>query len=327
MNEISFQDSPSGRLAEILTELLTRLRLSSSLDSGRLVLPPFLTRLETASRLLAHAGTRENYPGFQRLGSVLPEFISFVEENPGRYPLELDRPLEILADHLETLLAEIDKGESTASVGEDSRWGEIHSRFESAGTAPAVMEDLEQALDRWETGDGSAGRVPWDAEELRRRWASLRRRGDRLFEKPILTAPPVSEGLLTIQGQNAVCGLLLDSPFQRDQLLQKIRLTGSRAVVLDCPEQAVELALEGSLGLVLLGDNLEPTRNLEKILAVLRTERLGTPESPTCCILVSGSRPGCDERNRRAVALGAAGNWAPPFETTDLQKILDLAAR
>ncbi|MBU8869416.1 MAG: hypothetical protein KOO60_00955 [Gemmatimonadales bacterium] len=320
MSDISSQNSHPDRLAGHLTELVTRLRLSSSVDSGRLVLPPFLTRLEMGSRLLVHAGVMAKDPGFQRLNKAILEFAFFVKENPGRYLREFDRPLDLLVEHVEFLLAEIDAGEPIEAAGADPRWLEIICCFESTGPSWAVMQNLEQALDQWETANHDPGIGFEDAEALHRRWVSLRCRGDRLFEKPIITFPSRPDASLNIQGRRVVCGLLLDSSFQRDHLLEKIKLSGGRAVALVYPEQAWELVDGGSEGLVLLGDNMEPTRNLERIIADLRSR---TSKIVTRCILVSGSKPGRNVAQDRAVILGASGAWTPPFDLQDLQGILD----
>ncbi len=186
------------------------------------------------------------------------------------------------------------------------------------------MTDLEQALNRGELAGlgagGQAGAQAGGAEELHRRWMALRSQGDRMFEKPVLAFSSGSGQLLTFQGRIAVCGLLLDSSFQRDQLLDKIRQSGGKVEVLAGPGQALELIEKGHDSLVLLGDNLEPTRNLEKILAALPTR---SSVSSICCVLVSGSRMSLDESQKRADSLGAAGAWVPPFELANLQRILD----
>ena len=307
-------------IAEHLTELDHRLRLSSSPDTGRLVLPPFLIRLRTASRLLAHADRMTRNPCFPALDRALSGFVGFVDENPGRIPRDLDGPLEFLAEVLESRLIDVDSGKSITSVAENPIWATVLARFQTTGSSRAIVRELEQLLDRWEEVTRKSALQPDESEVLHRSWLEARRRGDRLFEQPILASPVDKPGVLKIEGLAATCALLVDSPFQRDHLLQKIRAGGSSAIPLDNAEHAIRLAAESSGCLVLLGDNLEPSRNLERIVAKLSDE---TSFGSVRCILVSGGRPGQDVPHRRANALGAAGTWSSPFDLEDLQRTLD----
>jgi hypothetical protein len=322
MTETSSQNSHPARLAESLTELVTRLRLSSLPPSGRLVLPTYPQRLAIAGRLLVHAGARAQDERFIPLSQVLETFNDWVAEEPARCPRRLDRSFEILVEFLESLLVEIDAGGTVATAGSDQRWEVVRAEFGGQGSSRSVIADLARIMDRWEASPGRQG-PDAAAEALHRSWTLLRRRGDALFQEPILPVAASHDSVLSVQGRAAIFGLLLDSPFQRDEILGKIQGAGSRALVLNGPAEAAKMIETQTETLVLLGDNLEPSRNLERVLSLLPSV---WPGEPRRCVLVCGSLAGRIDPQRRAEALGAVGAWAPPHQLEDLRRVLVGAA-
>lgn len=288
MTETSSQYSHPDRLAVVLTELVTRLRLSFSPFPARLVVSLVPQRLATAGRLLVLAGSRQKNERFLPLSRALEEFHQWSAANPGRCPRSLDRPLESLAEFLESLLVEIDQGTAVGEVGADSRWLRLLAEFSPQHDSAGEIADPGGVL-------------------------------DRLFRRPVLPAAPPAVAELTIRGQRVEFGLLLDSHFQRDEVADRIQSAGSPARLLAEPSAAAEWIERKSGSAVLLGDNREPTRNLERVLTLLSS---APPRPRRACVLVCGSPVNGMDPGRRAEVLGAVGAWASPHRLEDLQNVL-----
>ncbi len=322
MNEFNLSEPEPGPglLADYLAELLKRFRHFSGPLEPAPGMGSHLARIRVSARLLA-ALDRPSGPvaeGFIHLGGVLGEWVTFFESSPKSFPLHLAFPLERLADYLEELLARRDQGVSTAELIRDVGWRAVLASFRHAGTPLATLEEVEDLFRRWGRRWTDENLTPVQEQRLRRRWLSLRKRGDVLFKNDGGREPWAEDLNDPVRGSPEIL-LLVDSTFRRDQIRDKLTDRDFR-VELSCdPAQALEFLAAGSVPRAVLCDNLEPTRHLACLREGL-SSLPGAADIPLVLVVGSSFAGAADEE--RARSLGAVAAWREPFDPVDLNRIL-----
>jgi len=309
-----------GRLADYLAELLKRFRHFSGPTEAAPGAVSNLARIKVSARLLgaldrSHGPTAES---FLRLGSVLGEWVAFVESSPESLPLHLVFPFERLSDYLEELLAKRDQNVPAAELVEDRGWRTALDSFRHAGTPLAILGEVDDLLNRWGRHWTDANLTPVQEQQLHRRWLSLRKRGDILFRVD------AGRESLTLDPHGSAFGfplvlLLVDSTFRRNQIKDKLSDRDYRVEIPCDTAQTLEFLSTGPSPRAVLCDNLEPTRHLSKIRAGM-SALPGVANIPL--VLVAGGPLAGSMDKARARTLGADAVWKEPFDHADLSRIL-----
>jgi len=322
MNEINPSDMipGPGPLADYLAELLKRFRHFSGPHEPAPGLASHVARVKVSARLLTalERSPGRTSEGFVRLGGVLAEWVIFFEASPESFPLHLVSPVQRLADYLEELMARRDRGEPTIDLNRDPGWVSVLASFQHAGTPLAVLEDVEDLFSRWGRRWSDENLTPVQEQQLRRRWLSLRKNGDVLFQ---------SDGSWKLREndlRNSAPGLpeillLVDSVFRRDEIRDKLTDRDYRVEIPCDTNQALELLAAGPAPRAILCDNLEPTRHLACLRDGLSSLEGGT-KIPL--VLVVGSTLAGAVDDERARSLGAVAAWREPFDPVELSRIL-----
>jgi len=317
--------SGPGHLADFLAELLKQFRHFSSPVEPIPEMATQLARIKVAARLLSALQVPSGpvAESFVRLGGVLEEWVAFFDASPESYPHHLTSPLEQLADYLEDLMARRDKGVSPTELAGDDRWGGILASFRHAGTPLAVLEDVESLFRKWNGRWTDQNLTPLQEQQLRRRWLSLRMRGDVLFYRDG-GHQAWAEDVRGPAGDSPEILLLVDSSFRRDQIRDKLTDRGFRVEIPCDPTQALEFLASGPAPQAILCDHLEPTRHLACVTEGL--SRMPVAANIPLVLVVGSSLAGPADQER-AFSLGAVAAWREPFDPMDLKRILQRLAQ
>ena len=320
MNGNNQTDIGPGQLADFLAELLQRFRHFCGTPETVSGMASHLTRIKVSARLLTalagSSGSRGD--GFARLGGVLGEWVACFESSPESFPLHLHSPLERLADYLEEILAWRDQGDPASGLAADGGWSAVLASFRHAGTPLAVLEDVDDQFRRWGYRWNVDNLTPVQERQLYRRWLSLRKKGDVLFQTGG-GGDHLDEGGSGPGRSAPLLLLLVDSTFRRDQITEKLAGHDYRLEVPCDPGQTLEFLTSGSVPRAVLCDNLEPTRHLDRVRDGLAA---GTATVTVPLVLVVGSSSTGAADLQRAKSLGAEGAWREPYDPADLQRIL-----
>lgn len=319
MNRENQKEIGPGQLADLLAELLEQFRhFCGSLETVP-GMASHMVRIKVAARLLSAlaetSGARGK--GFSRLGGVLGEWVECFESTPESFPQHLNSPLERLADFLEEILAQGDRGFGAGELAADAGWRAAVASFRHAGTPLAVLEDVDDQLRRWGYRWNADNLTPVQEQQLNRRWLRLKERGDVLFRSGSVPGGPAdSPG--RVAGSPQVV-LLVDSTFRRDQITEKLTDHEYRVEIPCDPGQALEFMAAGNVPRAVLCDNLEPTRHLVRVRDGLAEGAY--PEKVPLVLIVGGSSNEMADL-QRAKSLGAMGAWREPYDPADLHRIL-----
>lgn len=301
------------RLAQRLTELEDQLRLSVYPEGGALQPQPALGRLESAARLLGSLESRCPGCGWHLLAEAATRLCNTARAHPERLPAAWGSGIERTAHCLECVLAELDDGLDVRRAAE-----RIVPVAWSAGAEDPTAAELAQWSERlmgWEQ-QGLPAESDAVLRERAAMWREIRGRGDALFRAPLAGADrPRSGERLAAAGVQL--GLLLTSPFQRQQLAERIQ--GLNVHHFFDPAGVVAWLKQEPQHAILLADNLEPSRHLERLLAQLPALPHRTPER---CLLVAGALSPARPQGRRHLPTGADGVWAPPYSLDDLAALI-----
>lgn len=309
-----------GLVADHLAELLQRFRLFSGATGSAGDLASSLARLRISARLLPDVGRQAGSAaeGFIRLGGVLTEWVARFESIPESIPPYLGPPFRRLADYLEELMVQRDQGIPAGNLAGDEGWLTVLASFRSAGTPLAVLEDVDDLLRKWGGQWSDANLTPAQDQMLRRRWLSLREKGDLLFD-----GDRSREGTGRVREDlfpgAPVVHLLVDSTQRRDQIRERLAGRGFGVEVPRDPDQALEFLTTGPAPRAVLCDDLEPTRHLASLKRKLRDH---PSKADTPLVLVVGHSLSRQADARRAQALGAVGFWPEPYYPVELSGIL-----
>lgn len=300
-------------LAQRLTELEDQLRLSIWPAGGSLLAHPALGRLESAARLLGELETGDPGSGWKQLAAAASRFAATARAHPDRLPTAWGSGVERAARNLESVLAELDRGLDVRHAAD-----RVAPAAWPAGGEDAPRSELEQwkaTLAAWE----QEGLPVAGDETLRNRaglWREIRDRGDALFRAP-LTRTSRPRGSEQLADAGLQLGLLLASPFQRQQLAE--RLADLDVLHFFDPDEMAVWLEQGPQRAVLLADNLEPSRHLERLL-----ERLGSLPHAGLerCLLVAGALAPARPQGRRSLPAGVDGVWTPPYTLDDLNTLI-----
>ncbi len=320
MNVFNQRDNGPGQLADYLAELLQRFRHFCGTRETVSGMASHLTRIKVSARLLTaldeSSGSRGE--GFARLGGVLGEWVTCFESSPESFPIHLYSPLERLADYLEEILARRDQGVPASELAADGGWSAVLASFCHAGTPLAVLEDVDDQFRRWGARWDVDSLTPVQERQLYRRWLSLRKRGDVLFQVGGRRNHLEEDGPGSDRGAPLLL-LLVDSTFRRDQITEKLAGHVFRVEIPCDPGQTLEFLAAGSLPRAVLCDNVEPTRHLDRVRDGLAE---GTAAGTVPLVLIVGSSSTGAADLQRAKSLGAEGAWREPYDPADLQRIL-----
>jgi len=320
MNDFENNRTASGLLAKYLAELRTRLRRSLVRPPADAAAPTVLPALAVAGRLLTAAVSNSSPPArdLLELGNQVAELAEQLGATPGLGRPGLDRSLERLAESLEGALERFDDGVSLPEVAGDPVWLRVLESFRGAGTHLAVMSELLDALEEWESNHADASFDPTQEQELADRWRRLRSYGDALFcSGPGERAAPETE--TAVAGDSVGILILVDSPFRREPLAAKLEAAGFEIELATDPADAAARFLAGAGAGGILCDNQEPANNLVRLRAALDAVE---PALSPRLVLVTG-RPGPATADARRIrALGAVGSWFEPYALEELERIL-----
>jgi CheY-like chemotaxis protein len=274
-------------------------------------------RLRVASDLLV---ARTGAGSLTRLGSALSQLMAGLGDVPGRLPAHLLPPLTLLADHLGELFTRHDAGEDLDRLGADPRWDAVLAAFLNAGSVLQALDLIEEQMQAWSRRYGEAEISASQDEALRQRWALLRGFGDTLFGQETslpAAADPVADPARRLAGHHVL--LLLDSPFRRAQLRDRLQAAGCFVEI--ARDAAGLLARAGTSEApdILLCDNLEPSLHLTTVRAALPN---ADGQSGPALVLLASSAGSPASLRERARIVGARGTWAEPFRPEDLASIL-----
>lgn len=302
-----------GLVADHLAELLQRFRLFTGTTGSTGDLASCLARLRISARLLPDVGRQagSTAEGFVRLGGVLTEWVARFESIPESIPPYLGPPFRRLADYLEEVMIQRDQGIPAGTLAADEGWLTVLASFRSAGTPLEVLEDVDDLLRKWGGQWSDTNLTPAQEQMLRRRWVSLREKGDLLFgggrsREDLFPGAPVVH-------------LLVDSTLRRDQIREKLSGRGFGVEVPRDPDQALEFLTTGPAPRAVLCDDLEPTRHLVRLKRKLRDH---PSKTAIPLVLVVGQSMSRQADARRAQALGAVGFWPEPYYPVELNGIL-----
>ncbi len=320
MNGIEKKEIGPGQLADYLAELLQQFRHFCGTLETVPGMVSHLTRIKVSARLLTAlagpSGSRDE--GFARLGGVLGEWATCFDSSPESFPIHLYSPLERLADYLEEILARKDQGVPAADLAADGGWSAAVASFRHAGTPLAVLEDVDDQFRRWGYRWNADNLTPLQEQQLHRRWLSLRKKGDALFQPGAGPGRHDEDRSGPDRGASLFL-LLVDSTFRRDQISEKLAKHDFRVEIPGDHGQMLDFLAAGSEPRAVLCDNLEPTRYLSRVRDGLAAGP-GTVKVPLV-LIVGGSSSLASDR-QRAMSLGAEGAWREPYDPADLHRIL-----
>jgi len=320
MDDTNAPTSYPGLLAGHLAKLHHRLRhlhVDGDLTGPMAAAGPaysVASRLRVSAAMLADPAvchTAAQAP-LQRLGVVLGEFVSGLGNPPARLPAYLLPALEYLADFLQHLFQEFDSGLEMTEACTDPKWQLVISAIIWAGTPLQTGDDIEMLLGTWHDQYGQGTLSATTSQQLRDRWLRLRDYGDQLWGTD-------TDNKADIVG-HAV--LLLDSPFRRDQLIERLQRGGwTVETAVDCARVLNRLAAPRPPDIVIC-DNLEPSQHLAEVCRELASSAI--PGRRPSLVLVASAAANASSQRERALNLGAHCAWSEPFRLTDLQAGLAL---
>ena len=314
-----------GLLADYLAELLERFRLFSGLSEPVPGMASHLARLKISARLLAAVGPIPGHigEGFVRLGGVLAEWVARFESSPESFPPYLVFPLGLLADFLEELLVRRDQGVAPVDLAGDPGWEGVLMSFRHAGSPLAVLDEVEGHFRKWGRRWSESNLTPAQSRRLQRRWLSLRKKGDALFDAADKQSLGKEDPWDLGDGPEEIL-LLVDSAFRRDEIREKLSDRNYRVEMPCDPAQALEFVTTGPPPRAVLCDNLEPTRHLTRMKEGLALVPKG---ANIPLVLVVGSSLAGTADLDRARKLGAAAAWREPFDPVEFNRILQRLSR
>ena len=330
-------------LTRRLRDLLTNLRaFPRAGERGRV--PPSLPRAVVGARLLAAASEAGGEASLSHWLRTWQELLEFLEINPPADPARqaCERSLAAFADHAEEVLRRLDSGD----LPEDLLTEERRSGFqESLAAALAAAEPGPQdsqvrcpLMSQLGIQDGRSAEVylallhemldnlrlppagSREAEQLARRWADIRALGDRRF--PMAEDMPRSPALrrtvpAPAGARNAGRILLLcDISLRSGELFGRLGAAGYGVEICGEPRAVLERLAGRDPPRILICDNLEPSRHLQRLAALLETWEGFVPR---IILATGGSRRSMEQLARR---LGARGVWAPPYRVESLQELI-----
>lgn len=300
------------QLARRLTELEDQLRLSRVPASGALRPHPALGRLEAAARLLGTLEADDPQSGWRSLARAVVSFCATARAHPERLPDGWSPGVEKVTRGLERVLQALDEGTRPTRAAR-----RVPAEAWPVGGEDPRVDELKRWRDRLAAWEESAQTAP--VATLRERtelWREIRDRADRVFRTALAAdAGPGAEVPLATAGVQVA--LLLASPFQREQLSG--RLEGLDPCHLSSPAEVLAWLEQGPARAILLADNLEPSRHLDRTLGVLRERPRLRPER---CLLVAGALASRRPPGGRALPAGVDGVWEPPYELADLAALV-----
>ena len=326
----SFPDLLAGHLAKLDHQLR---HLLSGPPAGPAERDPasvaaVLGRLRVAATLLTTPGLaagREMEP-LHCLGAAVSALVVDLAPDVARVPASLVPPLTLLAGLLGESFDRLDAGEAPAAICNDPRWEATLAAFINAGTVLQGLDEIEEQMQAWSRRYGEQDLSASQEDALRRRWLLVRAYGDTLFGAATDAAGPGARPYEPHGGPEPDSGLvgrrvmlLLDSPFRRAQLVERLREAGCAVEIAECPADMLARVEDPLPPQILLCDNVEPTRHLAAVQASLSELEAGSRPVMVLIATVAGGGAKVHERARQ---MGALCTWADPFRPRDLAAAL-----
>jgi CheY-like chemotaxis protein len=330
-------------LTRRLRDLLTNLRAFPRAGEGGRI-PPSLPRAVVGARLLAAASEVGGEASLSHWLRTWQELLEFLEINPPADTARqaCERSLAAFADHAEDVLRRLDSGTQPDGLLTEERRAAFQESLAAALAAaePGSQDDRARCPLMSQLGiqDGRSVeaclallhgmldslRLPpagsREAEQLARRWADIRALGDRCF--PAAEGAPRSpapRGTAPAPAGSRNAGrilLLCDISLRSGELFARLGAAGYSVEICGEPGAVLERLAGNDPPRILICDNLEPSRHLQRLAALLETWEGFVPR----VVLATGGSQRSMERLARR--LGARGVWAPPYRVESLQELI-----
>ncbi len=180
------EDSSAGiqYLNTCLTELDSRLGRAGPF-SGPVPFSAF-SRLDLALALLADAAQGPLVETLAETRKHLRQIYHTLTSVTERCDPDLNPVWQQLADFIEDLLGNLDRGISLQTLTTDSRWRGLADRLLLASGPLGVMDRLENEMKTWVAHRGHGDLQPEVEMQLGARWRQLRTYGDGIFQRGLL---------------------------------------------------------------------------------------------------------------------------------------------
>jgi CheY-like chemotaxis protein len=329
-------------LTRRLRDLLTNLRAIPRGREGGQV-PPSLPRAVVGARLLAAASEAGGEASLTHWLRTWQELLEFLEDNPPADSLgeACERALEAFADHAENLLQCLDAGDVPDDLLPEERRSSYQESLAAAlgAGAPGTYDDLAScpflSLLGVQNGrspaaclellQGLLGNLPAPAAEspeaaqLARRWAEIRALGDQCFIPQGTPRPPTLR--TTVPARFVSTGaarilLLCDISLRSGEVFARLSGAGYSVEICAEPSAVLQRLAGAEPPRVVICDNLEPSRHLQRLAVLLE---VWDGFVPRIVLATGGPRRSMEQLARR---LGARGVWAPPYRLETLQELI-----
>ncbi len=303
MAERFSSESLPGQLADNMAELVTRLRLSSTLPVFTSTESVCLPRLVVMARILEKMGS--DAPGLAQLGQTIVSLSDLLKEVPAAGGPALEPSLQRLVEFLESFLVGVDRGDDLKTWLNHPRWLSLQLSFTNYQTPLAVFDELDDVLHRFHQQRAHSLQPNCIPEAMAARWAEVCRQGDLVFG---VDSRVIFSGISVI--------ILLDSETNRHFLGEKLVTGGAEVIVATNPAQAWEICRSHASSPAVLCDQIGPRNNLTEFCRLV--EQAPQPLNNSFILVTSGDSSGQYSNLERALKLGAHGVWRDPYELGDL---------
>jgi CheY-like chemotaxis protein len=335
-------------LTRRLRDLLTNLRAFPRTTEGGRV-PPSLPRAVVGARLLAAASEAGGEAPLTHWLRTWQELLEFLEINPPAASTgeACERTLGAFADHAEDVLRGLDAGDPPDELLPEERRSAYQEALAAAlgAGAPVPRDDLARCplLTLLGVQDGRSAAACLtllqqmlgnlqppapggpEAAQLARRWAAVRALGDRHFPATDVAprSPDLHRAVPALSGGRQAGHILLlcDISLRSGELFARLGAAGYSVEVCGEPGAVLERLAGSEPPRVVICDNLEPSRHLQRLAALLE---VWEGPVPRLVLATGGPRHSMEQLARR---FGARGVWAPPYRLESLQELIGSAGR
>lgn len=286
-------------LTRRLRRQLARLRAADR-DRESITVLDSLPQAFLGTRLLARLCVREGHTGLSAWLTELLELLQWLENHPAVLPTGGKQAIVDLVAWQEMLIHRLDEGEDLSSAVSVEHLASLQVDLVPPKPATAAAQ-TGLGLDTV-PGAGSDAGPDAEPDEGRR---------EESLPPPLGVDHPVSSRPTRLL-------LLLARSLRAAELLAKLDEAGFAVELYTDPAAAYRRLGSSSSFAAVLCDNVEPTRHLPRLTALL--SRQAGVTWPLLVLVSGATRP---QMERYARSLGANGCWGAPYQLDALQTLLD----